>query len=1488
MVVALSLAGSVRAAVPPRFSTSNSLPPSDGVYVTPAQWHAAYANGIVIRDVSHNRFTQNLPAPPLGATQTHTFGSTLSFQLSTDGGATFQPASGFANVSVIVTHTKDVGGESFYDTEMIALDLTSGSLMVRESPTLPSLGQTTIQPVAGGFLISSFFDIFTEVSLDGGQTWTPAQQAAHVELRTDPAGVPPIPTPSPLVPPPNDVYVSPATYHALFAQGIVLKDVRHKFFTLSSPLPPPGGTETETFGSQLDMQLSTDGGNTYRYVRAPATVQVQVTSLGSSSNTLYDTEMLGLSFSVPGTAVMVRESPTLPSRGQTQVMPQSDGTYRISSFFDIFTELSLDGGATWSSASNGPVRVQLQQSAPEQSALSPNLPVANGQYVSPLQWEAVYANGIIISNVSNGEFTKSQPPPGPGATIVQSFNSQVSLLYSTDGGLTFTPYSGNAAAQVQVSNVGTSGGTTYYDTEMLQFNVSGGTLPPAVMIRESPSKASLGRTSIRTAGTGPPYRISSFFDVFTELSVDGGITWSPSVTLPGTVQLKALPAVTPLTVTCPPNITVTGSGPAGAIVNYPPPLISGGCQGALITSETPPSGSVFPVGTSTVNVSVIDSCGLSNGCGFTVTVNPQTLPIPEYFFNQPVLPPTNGVYITPAAFHAAFANGIVIRDVRHRAFTQNFTAPALNATEIHSFGSTVDFEFSTDNGTTFQPATGSANVSVRLTRVMDSGGQSFFDTEMLALNLTSSALRIRESPTLASHGQTTSRPVPGGYMISSFFDIFSEVSMDNGLTWTPAQQAAHVELRTDPNAASIAFEPSSLLPPPNDTYVSPALYHALYAQGIVIKDVRHKFFTQSVPPPNPGQTISESFGSQLDLQLSMDGGNSFQYVRAPAAVQVPVTGQGSSVSGLYDTEMLGLNFSVPGTAVMVRESPTLPSRGETQVAPLGDGRYVVSSFFDIFTELSLDGGATWSPASYGPVRMQLQQLAPEQMVPNPNLPPTNSEYITPQQWHAAYANGIVISNVSHRQFTSQSPLPPPGVTNLETFNSLVTLQVSRDGGKTFQSAIGTAPVAVQVASAVDTGNTRFFDTEMLSLNLTIPSSLGSIMVRESPTKASLGRTSVRANGPTDFRVSSFFDVFTEVSLDGGTTWSPNTNGPATVRARSPVGGSTFGIQCPADITVAASNSAGATVTFFVGTFGGCGTPAFTFASPSSGSVFPVGTSTVTVSAVDPCGNSNTCTFHVTVKPYVKKHAFGTQNLPPLNGQYVSPAQWHALYANGIILSNAVHRRFLQSFPPPGPSTTNTHSFGSQVNFLYSTDSGKTFQPVTGSANVIVSVGNNGTQGSDQVYETEMLALDLNGGAVRVRESPTLASLGETRIQTGSTGGFMISSFFDVFTELSLDGGATWSPSTQPTHVELQVDPGAAPTTAVTPQMQGGNFSVSVATQPGLTYLEQYTDDLANPTWFNLIGVLGNGSQSVLTDYLTSGASRRYYRFLVLPTPPQNQ
>jgi uncharacterized repeat protein (TIGR03803 family) len=86
---------------------------------------------------------------------------------------------------------------------------------------------------------------------------------------------------------------------------------------------------------------------------------------------------------------------------------------------------------------------------------------------------------------------------------------------------------------------------------------------------------------------------------------------------PATITVNDL---TPPTINCPANITAQSpAGACSAIVNYTVTATDSNCPSVNVVSY-PPSGSAFPIGTTTVTSTATDSSGNQSSCSFTVTV----------------------------------------------------------------------------------------------------------------------------------------------------------------------------------------------------------------------------------------------------------------------------------------------------------------------------------------------------------------------------------------------------------------------------------------------------------------------------------------------------------------------------------------------------------------------------------------------------------------------------------------------------------------------------------------------------------------------------------------------------------------------------------------------------------------------------------------------------------------------------------------------------
>jgi hypothetical protein len=116
-------------------------------------------------------------------------------------------------------------------------------------------------------------------------------------------------------------------------------------------------------------------------------------------------------------------------------------------------------------------------------------------------------------------------------------------------------------------------------------------------------------------------------------------------------------------------------------------------------------------------------------------------------------------------------------------------------------------------------------------------------------------------------------------------------------------------------------------------------------------------------------------GIQLYPELSLDGGP-FTLDPTQGSANIGSTAGGSQLGAVdtYPDIMAALNLSGLPNGDMLRISPTLPSTGQTTVTDLGGGQFQVSSFFDVFTEISLDGGNTWTPNDGGSTRLNLEPL----------------------------------------------------------------------------------------------------------------------------------------------------------------------------------------------------------------------------------------------------------------------------------------------------------------------------------------------------------------------------------------------------------------------------------------------------------------------------------------------------------------------------------
>jgi hypothetical protein len=394
-------------------------------------------------------------------------------------------------------------------------------------------------------------------------------------------------------------YTSADTKVALFVNGNPVADGGYSFSTdgglhnlsYTGPFTAPEGTNTVTFspavGSNLpkppDLVVSKD-------TIAPAV------TLDTPVSVITDTESVTPTLCkatdpVPGSGVdangCVVTPVDVPLAGKTYTLGRGTATDVAGNSATAGQTAVILSGAT----REGP----LQFSAPDAVTI-----IAAGQQYAGVTFTDP-AGALLPSIIDNQAQTNTLSIPHPGSYPVTVNVPGLKALTFTIAVVDTPPILTLPASAGPVEATGTDGAVVTW-TGVSAVDVQDGNITP-ICTPASGSTFPLGTTTVTCSATDSGNNLVS--GSFPVNVVD---TTAPSVTVPGPVTAEA-------------------TGAAGAIVNYPPVTASDIADATPVVSCDSGSGTVFPLGTTTVTCTATDHSGNHSSASFTVTVSDTTPPV---------------------------------------------------------------------------------------------------------------------------------------------------------------------------------------------------------------------------------------------------------------------------------------------------------------------------------------------------------------------------------------------------------------------------------------------------------------------------------------------------------------------------------------------------------------------------------------------------------------------------------------------------------------------------------------------------------------------------------------------------------------------------------------------------------------------------------------------------------------------------------------------
>jgi len=795
-------------------------------------------------------------------------------------------------------------------------------------------------------------------------------------------------------------------------------------------------------------------------------------------------------------------------------------------------------------------------------------------------------------------------------------------------------------------------------------------------------------------------------------------------------------ATAPLTVNCPSNILVSATSSNGTLVFFSVTASGGGgpCGSASLTVN-PPTGSIFPIGTTTVTATATNNC-TSTYCSFTVTVVQSNCVSSIYCPSNIVVTastPTNVFFTVTASDSCGGIPSIISTPPSGSTFPIGTTAVTstaydANGTNTCSFTVTVnpatnpvndsfpnvavqlilqhpDSSIETINLTGPMTVTSTVGASGQADGIT-SNGLDYVATMITSLNLSGTSLEGPVSVVLSSNAISTGAIVenanntPGILDVppftptgtaSSFFDVFVDINL-GGVTMVPATPPyfdgtiTYFPFGQDDMLANSAT--IQLL----DAHGSPTGYY-LIGEQLAASPGTNTAPIALVCSSNLTVTATGPSGATVFFNVTASGGCS-----PPTISAYPPSGSlfppGATTVYTAASDDCGDSTNCSFLVTVVEPAIVLNCSSNLNVTA------TESSGTTVFFNVTASGGCDGSPSVV-------------------SYPPSGSTF--PVGITAVYVTASdSCGGSTNCSFTVTVTPPPPMVLNC---SSNLTVTATGPGGATVFYSVtasgGCSPPTINAyppnGSTFPVGATTVYVIASDGCGTSTNCSFVVTVVDPPMVLNCSSNLTVTATGPGGAT------VFYNVTASGGcstpsiTAYPPSGStfppGSTTVytAASDGCGASTncsfvvtvlqppIVLNCSSNLSVSAASPSGATVFYNVTASGGCSTPTVS-AYPPSGSTFPIGATTVNTTASDGCGTSTNCSFVVTV------------SRPPLVLNCASNITAAATSSNGAVVFYSVTASggcsvpTVSAYPPSG----STFPIGVTTVYTTATDACDTF------------------------------------------------------------------------------------------------------------------------------------------------------------------------------------